>query len=57
MISIREFEIEARINSDPEKSSESAQRISPERLEELKKEIVAESVERVLTIIKNQKER
>lgn len=55
MISIREFEIEARINY--ELTKQAAEKIEPDQLEVLKKEIIAESVERVLTIIKNQKER
>jgi len=54
-IEIREFEVVARINSEPENRENS--RPSPDQIEILKKEIIAESVERVLSIIQNQKER
>lgn len=54
-IEIREIVINANISSEsPARGGESS---NPERLEELKKEIIAESVEKVLTIIQNQKER
>jgi len=54
-IEIREFEVVARINSEPENRENN--RPSPDQLEILKKEIIAESVERVLSIIQNKKER
>jgi hypothetical protein len=54
-IQIREIEVVASINSDTERR-ENAPASSGE-LDELKKEIIAESVERVLSIIQNQKER
>lgn len=54
-IEIREMVITANVSSEsPDQQSET---VNPERLEELKKEIIAESVEKVLTIIQNQKER
>ena len=54
-IQIREIEVVATINSEPWRRENAS--VSPRQLDELKKEIIAESVERVLSIIKNQKER
>lgn len=54
-IQIREIEVVASINSNPERRENAP--VSPDQLDELKKEIIAESVERVLSIIQNQKER
>jgi len=54
-IQITEMVITANISN--ESSAREAESTNPERFEELKKEIIAESVEKVLSIIQNQKER
>ncbi len=54
-IEIREFEVVATISSDPERHDNST--VTPDRVEILKKEIIAESVESVFSIIQNQKDR
>lgn len=54
-IEIREIVINANISSEsPSREGESP---NPERLEEIKKEIIAECIEKVLVIFQNQKER
>lgn len=54
-IEIREMVINASISS--EAPSQEPQPVNPARLEELKKEIITETIEKILSIIQHQKER
>jgi hypothetical protein len=54
-IEIRELVIKANVRSDPQRSRGGG--LTANQLEAIKKEVIAESVERVLSIIQNKNER
>jgi hypothetical protein len=54
-IEIRELVVRANVRSEPQRGSGEA--LSADQLDAVKKEVIAESVEKVLSIIQNKNER